>query len=129
MPAIANITATNAAAANVTFNAMQPSSGDGAAIWRAEAIGTKAGFRPVLEVSARPNAKKDGRRVFAHLKVPVVESISGVDTLVATIPFHLEATIPTNISDTAVADAVAYYASIGATTLFKDMLKSGYAAS
>lgn len=129
MPAIANITAQNAAAANVTFNAMQPSSGDGPAIWRAEGIGTKAGFRPVLEVSARPNAKKDGRRVFEHLKVPVYESVSGVDTLVATIPFHLECTIPTNVSDTAVADAVAFWATINASTLVKDMLKSGYAAS
>lgn len=129
MPTMANITAQNAAAANVTFNAMQPSSGDGAAIWRAEGIGTKAGFRPTLELSARPNAKKDGRRVFLHLKVPVYEAISGVDTLVATVPFHMETTIPTNVSDTVIADAVAYLATLISSTLIKDSVKAGYAPS
>lgn len=133
MPAIANITAQNAAATNVTFNAIQPSSGDGvAAIWRAEAIGSVASFRPRLEISAaRSQGSRQGRRVKGALYVPVTYTDANTGMLMqhSVLPFYVESTLPNGVPQSAVDDAVAYFATLFNSTGVRQIFASGFSAS
>lgn len=133
MPAIANITAQNAAGTNVTFNAIQPSSGDGvAAIWRAEAIGSVASYRPRLEASAsRSQGAKPGRRIKSTMYVPVTYTDSSTGMLMqhSVIPFFLEGTLPNGVPQAAIDDAVAYAMTCFNSSLIRSIFSSGFSAA
>lgn len=131
MPTMANITAQNAAGANVTFEVVTPSAGDGqSAIWQLTAASTVPIGRPRAEISSRFNAEKTARKVQTSLTVPflVTDSVTGLQRVAANIICRNgEWTIPRNIPDNIVADAVAYYSTLTASLLWKDSIKSGYA--
>lgn len=133
MPQIGNITAKNAAASNVVFNAIQPSSGDGvAAIWRAEAIGTVPSMRPRLEISAsRSQGSKPGRRVKAALYVPFTYTDASTGLLMqhSVEPFFVDLTLPAGVPEAVYADAAAYFGSLMDAGLVKSIFSSGYSAT
>lgn len=132
MPSMANIAAKNAAAATVTFTALVPASGDKAsALWRPESLGASPSLRPKLEARAQSNGPKTARRVEIVLVVPYVQTdvASGLASVAASIPFRVEATVPSVVPDSVVADAVAYFQSIIGSALMGDTFKSGFAPS
>jgi len=130
MPAMANISALDAAAATVVFDALVPSSGDKAsAIWRPESIGSSSALRPRFEMKSQANGTKTARRVEHVLVVPFVQTdtASGLSMVAATIPFRGEATFPAIVDDSVIDDAIAYYQSLIGSTLFRDALRAGFA--
>lgn len=131
MPQMANITAKNAAAANVTFEQVTASAGDSsAARWQLTAASTMPIGRPTAELVSRPNADRSARKVIATLTVPflVTDSGTGLQRVAANVVFRNgEMTAPRNVPDSLVADAVAYWASLMNSTLWVDSFKSGYA--
>lgn len=133
MAQIANITAKNAAASNVVFNAIQPSSGDGvSAIWRAEALGAVASMRPRLEISAmKSQGSKPGRRVKGSLFVPFTYTDANTGLLMqhSVIPFYVEGTLPAGVPQAAFDDAVAYLGSLFDSALVKNIFATGFSAT
>lgn len=130
MPSMANITAKNAADADVVFNAMSPSSGNGtAAIWRPESIGDASAFRPVFEVRTSDNGPKTARSLTANIKFPYTITVDGAPVVVHTVPFSLTGTLPKAVPDTFYDDVAAYLASLLSSSLFKEVVTSGYAPS
>lgn len=131
MPQMANIVAKNAAAANVTFEQLTPSQGDtGPAVWELVSASTFSIGRPRAEMLSRPNADKTARKVIASLFVPyvVTDAATGLQKVVATVVFRSgEMTRPRNVPDSFVADAVAYWQSLNASTLFGASYNSGFA--
>lgn len=129
MPNMANIVAKNAAAADITFNAISPSAGDKVpAQWRAEAVGAVPLARPRFEMTTSYNAARNVRRANFYLTVPYsTVQADGTTKVVANVPFRLEAALPMGIPDTVVADAASYFASLMGDTLVQDALKAGYA--
>lgn len=129
MPAMANITVQNAAAANVTYTAATPSAGDKTpAVWRQNAASEIIGFRPSLSVATRDNAKRDGRIFESEFKVPVfMTDTSGKKVLLAVIPFFTRGTLPTTIDAAQVNDAFVQYGNLMASSLIRSVVSEGYA--
>lgn len=129
MPAMANITVQNAAAANVTYTAATPSAGDKTpAVWRQNAASEIIGFRPSLSVATRDNAKRDGRIFESEFKVPVfMTDTSGKKVLLAVIPFFTRGTLPTTIDAAQVNDAFVQYGNLMASSLLRSVVSEGYA--
>lgn len=125
-----SITAKNAAAANVTFDAVSPSAGDGSmALWQATLLGNTPAKRPRAEMMARRNATKDGRKLFLNTFFPVIAAVNGVDTVIALIPIRTEATVADTVTDAQVNDAWAYHFSIGSSPQGLSLPSSRYAPS
>lgn len=130
MPAMANITVQNAAAANVTFTAATPSAGDRVpAVWRQNAASEIIGFRPTLQVTTRDNAKRNGRVFECVFKYPVfmTDAGSGRKVLLATVPFSIQGTLPTNVDAAIVNDAFVQLSNLLSSTLIRSVAAEGYA--
>lgn len=130
MPTMAAITAKNAAGTNVVFDVVSPAQGDGtSAIWAATTLSGVAIGRPYATLVSRFNTAKNARKVLPALVVPytVVDGVTGLTKVVANVEFRNgEMTSPNTVPDTFKADAVAYWQSLNASTLWKDSFLSGY---
>lgn len=133
MPAISAITAKNAAGTNVTFNVVTPAQGDGTpAIWELTAASTVSLARPQASLVARWNENRTARKLLPVLVVPytVVDTTTGLQKVVSKIVFRGgDVTIPRDIPDGVIADAVAYHQSLTGSVLWRDAMISGYSPS
>lgn len=130
MPNMASITVKNAANADVIYVAASPSAGDRSpALWRANAASPIIGFRPSLSVLTRDNANRNGRIIQGTFKGPIVAAVSGVDTLLATVPLSFSGTLPTNVSSALVADMYIQFGNLLVSTLLRSIAEEGYSAS
>lgn len=130
MPAMANITVKNAANTDVVLVSKTPAPGDRSpARWSVDAAHSVPGFRPVLEVMTRDNGSKNGRIMEANFSAPIVQLVNGVDTLVAKVPIKLYATLPQNVSASAVNDAFVIATNTFAATLIREVASTGYSPS
>lgn len=131
MPQMANITVKKAdGTTDVVYSALTPSSGDKtAAQWRCETAGASASLRPLLSMSSTYNGPRTARRLDVQFKFPwtVTDSATTVATVKANCPAALQITIPTEMPDTVVFEAVAQLANLLKSTLIQDSLKSGFA--
>lgn len=128
MPSMANITVKNAAAADVVYNAATPSAGDKSpAVWRQNAAHANIGFRPTFKLLTRDNARANGRVFEASFIFPIVESVGGIDTLVAKVPFSVSGTLPTNVAAADVSDGFVQLGNLIVSTLIRSAAEEGYA--
>lgn len=129
MPQMADVTVkANDGTTNVVYVAMSPSAGDRVpSQWRVNAANARANLRPKFELVSQKNGAGTARRLQAVFRYPCVETLNGVETLVATVPIDVTWTIPLNATDTAIAEAVSQFANLLASTLIKDSVKAGFA--
>lgn len=127
MPNMANITVKDAAGADVVYVAATPSAGDTSpAVWRQNAASATISFRPRFTLATRDNARKDGRVIDGSFSFPVVGTVGGADTLLATVPLRVSGTLPTNVSSAEVADAFVQFGNLMASTLIRSAAEEGY---
>jgi hypothetical protein len=127
---MADITVLNAAAANVVYVAASPSAGDNVgATWRANALSSFIGYRPELRITTRDNAKRNGRVFKAVFRFPITgtDSTTSQPFLIATVPFELSGTLPTNVDSAVVNDAFIQMSNLFASTLIRAVANTGYA--
>lgn len=128
MPAMANITVKNAANTDVIYVSKVPSAGDRSpAKWTADALSTIVGQRPMFTVETRDNGPKNGRVFESALSFPIVETVGGVPTVVATVPLRCSGTLPTNVDSSKVTDAFIQNGNLLVSTLIRDVGSTGYA--
>lgn len=131
MPSMANITVKNAAGIDVMFVQVVASAGDSSpARWELTAAANVSLGRPFAELMARPNADKTARKVIPSLTVPylVTDVGTGLQRVAANVVFRNgEMVKPRNVPDSVVDDAVAYWAGLTSSTLWKATFSSGYA--
>lgn len=131
MPQMANITVKKAdGTTDVVYSALTPSSGDKtAAQWRCETVGASASLRPIFQMASTYNGTRTARRLDLTFKFPwpVIDANTGIATVKATLPASIQITVPTNVPDATVAEAIAQFANLLKSTLVQDSLKSGYA--
>jgi hypothetical protein len=128
MPAMANITVKNAANTDVIYVAKVPSAGDRSpAKWTADALSTIVGQRPSFTVETRDNGPKNGRVFESVFSFPVIETVNGVPTVVATVPLRCSGTLPTNVDNTKVSDAFVQHGNLLVSTLLRSVGSEGYA--
>lgn len=126
--AMANITVKKAdGTTDVTYTALTPASGEQPARWTVLTAASQQSLRPVVEVRSRDNGRRDARVVSLLVKYPDVRSINGVDTVVGTIPLEIRGTIPRQVADAVIAEAIAQSANLYKAAAIQDAFKSGYA--
>jgi hypothetical protein len=115
---------------NIVFTKLTPSSGDKvSAQWRSETAGLSAALRPTFEMQTQWNGPRTARRVDMRGQYPytVTDSTTSTTTVKARVPFNAQFTVPAEIPDTVVAEAVAQISNLMASTLVQTSIKSGYA--
>ncbi len=130
MPSMANITVKNAANADVIYVAKVPSAGDRSpARWTLDTASAVIGFRPTLELTSRSNGSNNGRILDINFVYPVTQTVSGVTTVLARVPFKGSTTMPTNVDATLAADAFVQIGNLIASALIRACYNEGYAAT
>lgn len=131
MPNMADVTIKKAdGTTNVIYVKKAPASGDRTnAVWTADAESAIHAHRPEFKMSTRSNQNgtKPARLATAVFKFPVVETVSGIPTVVATVPMRMEITLPTNVDSTKVNEAIAQGTNLLTATLIRDSFKEGFA--
>lgn len=129
MANMANITVKkNDAVTDVTYTALTPSAGDRTpARWCNLASSTKANLRATVEMSSRYNGNRSARHVTLLVKYPEVVQVGGVDTVAGIGHVTIDAILPLQVSDTAIAEVVAQAANFFKASLTQEAFKLGYA--
>lgn len=131
MPDMADITVKKAdGTTNITYSKLTPSSGDKvSAQWRSETAGASAGLRPTLQCRSEFNGPRTARRIDYTFQYPytVTDSTTSVTSVKARIPLSGSMTVPLEIPDTVVSEAVTQAVNLLQSTLMQSVFKSGYA--
>lgn len=113
---------------DVIFVKKTPSAGDTvAATWLADALSTYASFRPSYSMKTRFNGPKTARRVESSFRYPVTEVQNSVTVKIGEIPIEINGVIPLNVTDAAIAEAIALAGNLFVSTLVRDSFRAGYA--
>lgn len=126
MPQMANVTVKKAdGTTNVTYNALVASSGDrNPAVFRVEAASEFPARRPRATIAAQDNGPKTARQVRFATSYPVYDS-NGV--LLGNVPGQTMFTIPMNLSDGDVANAVHQHTNLVVTEVIRSSFITGFA--
>jgi hypothetical protein len=131
MPQMADIIVKKAdGTTNITFTALTPSSGDKVpAQWRSETVGASPGLRPTFSMDSQWNGPRTARRVNLSGQYPftITDSTTSSTSVKARIPFQATFTVPVEVPDTIIAEAVAQITNLVASTLAQSCIKLGYA--
>ena len=132
MPNQANIIVKkNDGTTDVVYTAVAASSGDKTpAVWRNNTVGTAPSHRPELQVSSQSNGPRTARRLLVKGVYPTLVTGTDGKTNVAD-RFVLDATIvvPQGMPDADINEAASQMLNLMASTLMKDQVKTGYAAT
>lgn len=132
MPSLSNITVKKAdGATDVVWSGIVPSSGDKTpAVWKSLTVGATPGVRPEFRVVSESNAAGTARRVKSSINWPSsVVDANGRPVVLDKCSGSSLFTIAQNMTDAEISEFVNQYANLLASALFKDMCKTGYAAS
>lgn len=130
MPQMANITIKKAdGTTDVVYSQAAPSAGDKSpAIWKNQTVGSVLAARPTFTMVTMDNGTKRARRgrTTFHWPKTRVDTAGNVTVLggASSESSHL---IPQDMTATEIAEYVAQYANLLATTLIKASLVEGYA--
>lgn len=133
MPTMADITVKkNDGVTDIVYTAQVPAAGDRSpAIWQATTVGSASGHHPELRVQSRPNAAGTLRRIdgsYVYREI-ATDTGTGMTSVVNQLPITISVARPQGMADANVNEAVSQALNLFASTLFKDMCKSGFAAS
>lgn len=130
MPNMANIVVQNTAAANVTYNAATPSSGDKtSAIWTQNALSSQLGLRPTLKVSSKSNGTGTTRQVDINFVYPskYTDSTTGLDKLLGNVAFKGTLFLPVELTTTVWDEAFTQLGNLLVSTLLREVAETGFA--
>jgi hypothetical protein len=128
MPQMANITIKNSADADVVFSAATPSSGDKSpAQWTSNSASATIGNRPKFGVQTRDNSRGNGRVLEINFNFPILQTIAGVETVVARVPLTASGTLPTNVDASKVSEAFLQFGNLISSDLIREAMADGYA--
>lgn len=131
MPQAANITVKkNDGATDIVWTSVSPSAGDSSpARWESQTVGTAMAHRPTLTHISRDNGQKTARRHELTVTYPVVVTENGVPKVSDKLIIGVSAVVAKAAVSTDVNEAISQAVNLFASTLIKDSLKTGYAAS
>lgn len=131
MPNMANVTIKAAnGTTDVVLVAKVPSAGDKSpAKWTVDTAAAIREHRPSATLMSQDNGNRTARKMSIVSRFPVVRTINGVLTVVATVPCSIDIPMPNGLTDTEAAEAIAFHVNFAASTLAKECMKEGYAPS
>lgn len=133
MPNMADITVKKAdGTTDITYTSLTPSSGDRVpAQWRVESLGTVAGNRPTLVVSARYSQDRKARLVEGRVVLPetFTDSTTGIISVRNREMFSFNSVVHLDTSDSVVSELAAQSANLLKSALLQSVIKTGFAPS
>lgn len=131
MPQMASITVKkDDGTTDVIYDAMAPSSGDKtAAVWSPGAVGGSLGTRPEVRMQSSSNAANTVRFVEGIVRWPMVQNVSGIDTVTGFGSFSFKLTCPNDAPDSQVNELVAQATNLLSSTLFRSAFQARFAPS
>lgn len=130
MPQMANITIKKAdGTTDVVYSQATPSAGDKSpAVWKNQTVGSVLAARPTFTMVTMDNGTKRARRGRTTFHWPKTRvDTAGNVTVVGGASSESSHLIPQDMTATEIAEYVAQYANLLATTLIKASLVEGYA--
>lgn len=113
---------------DITYTAVQPSSGDGVqAVWKALTVGTAPAHQPELRVSARPHSQ--GRREMRYTYVyPELStnSTTGITSVIERVLGSCSIIVNTNSANSVINEGSAQFLNLVASAHAKAVTQSGY---
>lgn len=131
MPQIAPITVKkNDAVTDIVYAGVVPSAGDRSpAIWRSP-VGAAPAFKPELRVRTLPNSAGTVRRLEGEFAYPITAvATDGKVSVVDKPKMSIVISCPQAVAQTEIDEFVSQGLALMSSSLFKDMAKSGYAAT
>jgi len=133
MPGLANVTIKkNDGTTDIVWTGIVPSSGDNvAAVWRSDTAATQNNCKPTAQMVAKPNGDKTAKRINLEFRFPqsYTESTTGLVKVANVLPVSMSFLVPQSMPQAQIDEAVSQTANLLASTLFKDCVKQGLAAS
>lgn len=131
MPQIANVTVKKAdGTTDIVYTADVPSAGDSSpAQWTSRSASTSRAYRPVVRMVASLNGPRTARRMTITGKYPIVRVVSGVDTLIATIPCEFSVVVPLLVTDAEASEATRQFENFLSHTLVRSCIEETYSAT
>jgi hypothetical protein len=99
-----------------------------AAQWRSETAGAAAALRPTFQIRSEWNGPRTARRIDYSYQYPytVTDANTGVTSVKARVPLSGSMTVPAEIPDAVVAEAVAQGTNLLVSPLIVSCFKAGY---
>lgn len=132
MPSLANITVKkNDNTTDIVWTGVQPASGTGPSVWESQTVGGAESHRPRLALSARLNGAGKVRWMDVDFTYPQIatNTTTGVTSIVNTARFKGSWSTDREMAAADKNEFVSQLAHLLASTLMKDCVKAGYAAS
>ncbi len=129
MPQMANITVKKYdGTTDIVWTAKIPSAGDKSqAIWRSDSVSDAAATRPSMTAVSQPNGPKTARRVNVKISYPVaLTDANGRSYVADTAVLSVEAVVPQGMPDSDLNEWAAQSGNLLASTLMKDVFRSGF---
>lgn len=116
---------------NVVYSVLAPSAGDKIPTkWRANALHAIPAFRPTFELLGRPSGVVgSARRMEGTLLFPIVQTVNGVETVVFTVPFRVDLTLPQGVPQAPVKEAIYQGGNLLVSALIRQCLEEAQAAT
>lgn len=131
MPQMANITVKAADGwSDVIYTAKVPSAGDKSpAVWKNDSVGNVLAAKPTLSVQSSSNGNRSSRRVKSKFVWPKQRVDAAGNTLVqGGAILEVSALVPQDMTAAEIDEFVAQGLNLGASELFKSMVRDGYSA-
>lgn len=129
MPTQANITVKkNDGTTDITYTAVQPSSGDGVqAVWKSQTVGTAPAHQPELRCSSRSQSggKREIRWTYVYPEIQT-NSTTGATSVVFKELASCSYTLDMASANITINEAVAQFANLMASAHAKSITQSGY---
>lgn len=129
MPSQANITVKkNDGTTDITYTAVQPSSGDGVqAIWKSQTVGSAPVHQPELRVSARSQqgGKREIRATYVYPEIST-NTTTGLTSVAFKEAGSFSFVIDTASASVSINEAVAQFVNLLASAHAKAIIQSGY---
>lgn len=131
MTTMANITVKKAdGTTDIVYTALNPSSGDNVpALWRSETAGAAPALRPTIQMKSTNNGPKTARRIQVDYQYPynLTDTTTSSTYVKSRIPMTMTLTVPGEVPDSIVAEAVNQMTNLLDSQLFIDSFKIGFA--
>lgn len=129
MPTLADITIKMSdGTTDVVYTAIAGAAGDGSpALFRSNSVGTALNQRPSLLIKATSNGSKTARRIRGDFSWPIVDTSSGVSTVVGRASGDFNFLAPQNQTEDMIKEQAHQFANLIASAMIKDSMSEGYA--
>jgi len=132
MPALANITIKkNDGTTDIVYTGIAPASGTNPAVWKSATVGSSPSHQPELRLTARDSKNGGHRSLRSTFMYPQIatNTTTSVTSVVEKAFANSDWDIPKTMTAADINEMVSQYANLLASTLIKDCVKSGYAAT